>query len=92
MVTIKCSVYEKHDLLKLLDYAKEKKYQDCNDNKITTGLLELDVKTIETLKRRVNGQYKEDYQDTPAKAYRRQFKRDEDDLDPDKEYKSSLVN
>ena len=24
MVTIKCSVYEKYDLLKLLDYAKEK--------------------------------------------------------------------
>ena len=46
MVTIKCSVYERHDLLKLLDYAKEKKFQDCNDNKITPRLLELDVKTI----------------------------------------------
>ena len=84
MVTIKCSVYEKYDLLKLLDYAKEKKYQDCNDNKISPKLLELDVKIIETLKRIVNGQYKEDYQDTPAKAYRRQFKRDENDLYTDK--------
>lgn len=60
MVTINCDVYEKHDLLKILDYAKKKKYEDCNNNIITPTLLEMEVRTIETLKKRVNGKYKED--------------------------------
>lgn len=91
MITIKCTVYEKHDLLKILDYAKEKKYQDCNDEKITPKLLHMEVERIELLKRRINGQYREDYQDVSTKAYRRQFKRSKDDIDPQKEYEKSFT-
>lgn len=90
MVTIKCTVYEKHDLLRLLDYAKEKKIQEFNEDKITAKLLKMDMDRIELLKRRVNGQYREDYQDVSTKSYRRQYKRSEDDLDPYKEWQSTL--
>ena len=71
MVTIHCNVYEKGDLLRILDYAKEKKREDCNNNpKYTEQELEMDLKKIEILKARVNGKYKEDYLDTTAKVGR----------------------
>lgn len=90
MVTIRCTVYERHDLLRLLDYAKEKKFKDCNEGKITEKLLQMDVDRIELLKRRLKGEYKEDYQDVSTKSYRRQFKRSDDDIDPYKEWQSSI--
>lgn len=62
MVTIKCTVYEKHDLLRLLDYAKEMKIKECNEGEMTTRLLQMDIDRINLLKRRINGQYSEDYQ------------------------------
>lgn len=90
MVTIKCTVYEKHDLLRLLDYAKEKKIQECDEGKITTKLLQMYIDRIELLKRRVKGQYREDYHDVATKSYRRQYKRSDDDLDPYKEWQETL--
>lgn len=91
MVTIRCTVYEKHAFLKLIEYAKQKKYKENEEGKINSKLLELELKTLEKLKNRVNGIYKEDYQETPAKAYRRTIKRSEDDMDPHKIYMSSLM-
>lgn len=90
MVTIRCTVYERHDLLRILDYAKEKKVKDCNEGKITAKLLQMDVDRIELLKRRLKGEYKDDYQDVSTKSYRRQFKRSDDDIDPYKEWQSSI--
>lgn len=55
MVTITCNVYEKHDFLNMLDYAKKKKIEDCNNNLITPGLLKLELEKIDRLKRRILG-------------------------------------
>lgn len=79
MVTIKMTAYEKADLLRLLEYAKEKKLEDCNNDVITPLLLKIEIEKINTLKDRVNGKCKEDYQQTSRK-YIRQFKREKDDL------------
>ena len=79
MVTIKMSVYEKADLLRFLEYAKEKKLEDCNNDVITPLLLKIELEKINTLKDRVNGKFKEDYQQTSRK-YIRQFEREKDDL------------
>lgn len=79
MVTIKMSVYEKADLLKVLEYAKEKKIEDCNKDIITPLLLNIELEKINVLKNRTNGKFKEDYQQTSRK-YIRQFKREKDDL------------
>lgn len=89
MVTINCTVYEKHDLLRLLDYAKEKKIQDCNEEKITPRLLQMDIDRINLLKKRISGQYEDDYQDVSAKSYRRQFNRSRGDLDPYKVWQNT---
>lgn len=91
MVTINCTVYEKHDLLKVLDYAKEKRIEDCDKGKITTEHLELDLKTIETLKLRVHGKYREDYQDVSSKSYREQCNARKDEIDPQKEYEKTFT-
>lgn len=79
MVTIKMSVYEKADLLRLLEYAKEKKLEDCNNDVITPLLLKIELEKINALKDRVNGKFKEDYQQISRK-YIRQFEREKDDL------------
>lgn len=79
MVTIKMSVYEKADLLKVLEYAKEKKIEDCNKDIITPLLLKIELEKINVLKNRAKGKFNEDYQQTSRK-YIRQFKREKDDL------------
>lgn len=61
MVTIKCDVYEKHQLLKYLDYCKKKKIEECNKGDITVGLLNFDLNILNNLINRVNGKYVEDY-------------------------------
>lgn len=61
MVTITCDVYEKHDLLKILEYAKEKKKEEWRDGLITSKMLEIELDNIYRLINRVNGIYKEDY-------------------------------
>lgn len=67
MVTINCSVYEKHDLLEVLEYAKKKKIQDYESGKITKELMKFDTNIIDKLIQRVNGKYVEDYFKTSLK-------------------------
>ena len=79
MVTIKMTAYEKADLLRLLEYAKEKKLEDCNNDVITPLLLKIELEKINTLVNRANGKYREDYQQMSRK-YIRQFPKEKDDL------------
>lgn len=82
MITILCNVYEKHDMLNILKYAKEKKIEDCNNDLITPGLLKLELEKIDRLKRRILGQKPaEDYQ-LQNKNYREKYtvSEDHDDL------------
>ena len=64
MVTIKCDVYDKRDFEMFLDYAKKKKIEDCNNNKITPYLLKIELEKLARLKRLLTGKVKEDYQIT----------------------------
>lgn len=64
MVIIKCDIYEKGELIRFLDYAKTKKIEDCNNDKITPKLLKLELEKIEILKKIINGKCREDYQQT----------------------------
>lgn len=70
MITIICSVYEKHDLLELIDYAKKKKIEDCNNDIITPYLLNIELARLNKLKQRINGKVREDY-DTASLRYNR---------------------
>ena len=79
MITIKMSVYEKADLFSFLDYAKEKKIEDCNNDIITPLLLNIELERIKILKNRIKGKFNEDYQQMSRK-YLRQFEREKDDL------------
>ena len=79
MITIKMSVYEKADLLSFLDYAKEEKIEDCNNDIITPLLLNIELERIKILKNRIKGKFNEDYQQMSRK-YLRQFEREKDDL------------
>ena len=62
MITIRCSVYEKRDFEVYLDYAKKKLIEDCNNDKITPILLDIELKKIRALQNRLKGKYTEDYQ------------------------------
>ena len=65
---IKLGVWEKNDLLRLLDYAQQKKLKDYDDNKLTYEEYRRDLKTIWTLKERLRGKdYKQDYELQSAK-------------------------
>lgn len=70
MVRINCTVYEKYDFLKILDYAEKKKQEEHKKRKITKKALLLELETINKLRDRVNGKYKEDYQEIASKTYR----------------------
>ena len=61
MVTIKCGVYEKRDFEMILDYAEEKYREDYARGLITEKYLEIELKKINRLKQRVNGNVTEDY-------------------------------
>ena len=61
MVTIKCTVYEKRDLEVILDYAKDLLIEDCNNDKITVKLLNIELGKINKIKQRINGKVTEDY-------------------------------
>ena len=89
MITVRMGAYEKGDFIRILDYAKEKKIEDCNKGIITPKLLELELKKIYTLKDRINGKYTEDYI-RPSKEYIRQFPRQKDDL-PKAYFKDTLI-
>lgn len=75
MVTIKCSVYEKGNLYRILEYAKEKKLEDFRKGKITEKLLNYDTEIINTLIKRFDGKYREDYLDEMAKFGREKYAR-----------------
>lgn len=83
MITIKCSVYEKRDFEIFLDYAKEKKIEDCNKGEITLKLLNIELDKINRLKNRLKGIVKEDYQQS-SRIYSRNHgtlkEREKDDL------------
>lgn len=72
MVRINCTVYEKYDMLALLKYAEQKKIEEFKKNKMTSKLLQIELNKIETLKKRINGIYKEDYQDQASWKSRRE--------------------
>lgn len=72
MIRINCTVYEKHDMLAMLKYAKQKKIEEFNRNKMTAKLLEIELNKIATLERRVNGIYREDYNDQASWKSRRE--------------------
>lgn len=61
MVKIECSVYEKYNFLEMIDYAKSKKIEECNNGKITIQLLNLELEKLNKLKDRVNGKAERDY-------------------------------
>lgn len=61
MKNIKLDSYEWNDLYRILEYAKQKKTEDVNDNKITEKMYTLDIRAINNLINRINGHYKEEY-------------------------------
>ena len=71
MIRINCTVYEKYDMLAMLKYAKKKKIEEFNQNKITAKLLEIELNKIATLERRIEGKYREDYHDQASWKSRR---------------------
>lgn len=72
MIRINCTVYEKHDMLAMLKYAKRKKIEEFNKNEITAKLLEIELNKIATLEKRINGIYREDYYDQASWKSRRE--------------------
>lgn len=63
MVEIKLGVYEKNDLLRVLDYAKIKKNEDAAAGIISPEILTRDLKAINVLQMRVLGKgYKQFYE------------------------------
>lgn len=80
MVIINCTVNEKYHFLKIIKYSKRKRIEDFKTGKITQKHLDEDLSLLEQLEDRVNGIYHEDYFDVSAKAYRRQFKGEKEDL------------
>jgi hypothetical protein len=63
MVEIKLGVYEKNDLIRVLDYAKIKKVEDAAAGIISEGILARDLQTINVLQMRVLGKdYKQFYE------------------------------
>lgn len=58
MVTIKCTVYEKYNLLRKLDMLED--YIKA-DNHVTENYIKLEKQEIQMLRNRINGKYKEDY-------------------------------
>lgn len=69
MITIKCDVYEKNQLLQYLNYCKKKRIEECNNDEITVGLLNIELGIINNLIDRIDGKYREDY-DMRSKDYR----------------------
>lgn len=70
MVNITCSVYEKCDFLELIEYAKKKKIEDCNNELISPLLLKIELDKLESLRQRVEGKYRHDY-DMSSRRYSR---------------------
>lgn len=63
MAIIKMSAWEKNDLLRLLDYAQQKKLKDYDNNKMTFEEYKQDLIKINTIKERLRGkEYKQDYE------------------------------
>lgn len=63
MTDIRLGVWEKNDLIRILDYAKIKKMEDYKAGKLTSELFTKDLKTIRTLQNRAMGKdYKKEYE------------------------------
>ena len=55
MVTIKLkSIYQKMDLIRMIDYVKKKKQEDFLNDKITQKLYEYDLENIKDLEKAIN--------------------------------------
>ena len=55
MVTIKLkSIYQKMDLIRMIDYVKKKKQEDFLNDKITQKLYEYDLENIKDLEKTIN--------------------------------------
>lgn len=72
MIRINCTVNEKHAMLGILKYARNKKIEEFEKKQITEKLLNIELKKIDILERRVNGYYREDYFDQSSWRSRRE--------------------
>lgn len=70
MVKIECTVYEKYHFLEMIEYAKQKKIEECNNGTITVKLLNLELDKLNRLKARVNGKVQRDYEQSSIKYNR----------------------
>ena len=73
MITVKMSVYEKAELLRYLQYAKEQKIINQPAQKPGKGTFDdtgYDIHRIDILMERVRGKYTEDYQQSSRKYNR----------------------
>lgn len=62
MADIKVSAWERNDLIRILDYAKEKKMLDYENGKMTQAECLMDLNKINTILARLTGiPYKQDY-------------------------------
>ncbi len=62
MAEIKVSAWERNDLKRILEYAKEKKIQDYENKQITQAECLMDLNKINTILQRLTGiPYKQDY-------------------------------
>jgi hypothetical protein len=62
MAEIKVSAWERNDLIRILDYAKEKKIEDYENGKMTQAECLMDLDKINTILHRLTGiPYRQDY-------------------------------
>ena len=78
MVQINCTVYEKYALLSYLKYAATKKREELDKGKMTEKLYKMELAKIETLKKRINGIYHEDYLDEQSWKSKKESKEQEE--------------
>lgn len=62
MAEIKVSAWERNDLIRILEYAKEKKIEDYEQKRMTQAECLMDLNKINTILQRLTGiQYRQDY-------------------------------
>lgn len=75
MAEIKVSAWERNDLIRILDYAKEKKVLDYKSGKMTQKECSMDLDKINTILQRLTGiPYRPDYRVQSTKANDPQIK------------------
>lgn len=80
MVTINCTVNDKHLLLRILENYKNYRYKDYDDGKITVMELNYDLENLKRIVNAINGIVKEDYQQV-SKTYREKIEKTKDERD-----------